>query len=100
MKKNKNIEKLKEMNWAVIKTINSLIGNYVIRISDDNDRFIVSCNNNKMDLDYLLTILTTVIQLKIMDKEFSNVTEELLRNSIEQINRVLNLRKLGAFDEK
>lgn len=100
MKKNKNIEELKEMNGAVIKTINHMIGNYVIRISDDNGRFIVDCNNNKMDLDYLLTILTTVIQLSILDKEFSNVTEELLRNSIEQINRVLNLRKLGAFDEK
>lgn len=100
MKKNKNIEELKEMNGAVIKTINRMIGNYVIRISDDNGRFIVDCNNNKMELDYLLTILTTVIQLSIMDKEFSNVTEELLRNSIEQINRLLNLRKLGAFDEK
>lgn len=100
MKKNKNKEELKVMNGSVIKAINSLIGNYVIRISDDNGRFIVDCNNNKMDLDYLLTILTTVIQLSILDKEFSNVTEELLRNSIEQINRVLNLRKLGAFDEK
>lgn len=100
MKKNKNIEKLKWMNLEVIKVINHTIGNYVIKISDDNGRFIVDCNNNKMDLDHLITILTTVIQLKIMDKEFSNVTEELLRNSIEQINRVLNLRKLGAFDEK
>lgn len=100
MKKNKNIEKLKEMNLEVIKVINHMIGNYVIKISDDNGRFIVSCNNNKMDLDYLITILTTVIQLKIMDKEFSELTEKLLRNSIEQINRVLNLRKLGAFDEK
>lgn len=100
MKKNKNKEELKEMNRAVIKTINRLTGNYVIRISDDNGRFIVDCNNNKMDLDYLLTILTTVIQLSIIDKEFSNVTEELLRNSIEQIERVLNLRKIGAFDEK
>lgn len=100
MKKNKNIEKLKEMNLEVIKVINHMIGNYVIKISDDNGRFIVGCNNDKMDLDYLITILTTVIQLKIMDKEFSNVTEELLRNSIEQINRLLNLRKIGAFDEK
>ena len=100
MKKNKNIEELKGMNLEVLKVINHMIGNYVIRISDDNGRFIVDCNNNKMDLDYLLTILTTVIQLSILDKEFSNVTEELLRNSIEQINRVLNLRKLGAFDEK
>ena len=100
MKKNKNIEELKGMNLEVLKAINSLIGNYDIRINDDNGRFIVACNNNKLDLDYLLTILTTVIQLKIMDKEFSNVTEELLRNSIEQINRLLNLRKIGAFDEK
>lgn len=100
MKKNKNIEELKGMNVKVIKTINSLIGNYVIKISDDNGRFITDCNNNKMDLDYLITILTTVIQLLIIDKEFSEVTEELLSNSIEQINRVLNLRKLGAFDEK
>lgn len=100
MKKNKNKEELKEMNEAVIKTINSLIGNYVIRISDDNGRFITDCNNNKMDLDYLITILTTVIQLLIIDKEFSEVTEEILKNSLEQINRVLNLRKLGAFDEK
>lgn len=100
MKKNKNIEELKGMNVKVIKTINSLIGNYVIKISDDNGRFITDCNNNKMDLDYLITILTTVIQLLIIDKEFSEVTEELLSNSIEQINRILNLRKLGAFDEK
>lgn len=100
MKKNKNIEELTEMNLKVIKTINSLIGNYVIRISDDNGRFIVDCNNNKMDLDYLITILTTVIQLKIMDKEFNELTERLLITSIEQINRLLNLRKLGAFDEK
>ena len=100
MKKNKNKEELKGMNLEVIKVINHMIGNYVIKISDDKGRFIVDCNNNKMDLDYLLTILTTVIQLSILDKEFSNVTEELLRNSIEQINRVLNLRKLGAFDEK
>lgn len=100
MKKNKNKEELKGMNLEVIKVINHMIGNYVIRISDDNGRFIVCCNNNKMDLDYLITILTTVIQLKIMDKEFSEVTEELLRNSIEQINSILNLRKLGAFDEK
>ena len=100
MKKNKNKEELKEMNGAVIKTINSLIGNYVIRISDDNGRFITDCNNNKMDLDYLITILTTVIQLSIIDKEFSEVTEEILKNSLEQINRILNLRKLGAFDEK
>lgn len=100
MKKNKNIELLKEMNFEVIKAINHMIGNYVIKISDDNGRFIVDCNNDKMDLDFLITILTTVIQLKIMDKEFSKVTEELLRNSIEQINSILNLRKLGAFDEK
>lgn len=100
MKKNKNIEELKGMNSEVIKVINRMIGNYVIRISDDNGRFIVDCNNNKMDLDYLITILTTVIQLKIMDKEFNELTERLLRTSIEQINRVLNLRKLGAFDEK
>lgn len=100
MKKNKNIEELKGMNLEVIKVINHMIGNYVIRISDDNGRFIVDCNNNKMDLDYLITILTTVIQLKIMDKEFNELTERLLRTSIEQINRVLNLRKLGAFDEK
>ena len=100
MKKNKNIEELKGMNLEVLKVINHMIGNYVIRISDDNGCFIVDCNNNKMDLDYLITILTTVIQLKIMDKEFSEVTEELLRNSIDQINRILNLRKLGAFDEK
>ena len=100
MKKNKNIEELKGMNLEVIKVINHMIGNYVIKISDDKGRFIVACNNDKMDLDYLITILTTVIQLKIMDKEFSNVTEGLLRNSIEQINRLLNLRKIGAFDEK
>lgn len=100
MKKNKNKEELKGMNLEVIKVINHMIGNYVIRISDDNGRFIVSCNNNKMDLDFLITILTTVIQLKIMDKEFNELTEGLLRNSIDQINRVLNLRKLGAFDEK
>lgn len=100
MKKNKNIEELTEMNLKVIKTINSLIGNYVIRISDDNGRFIVDCNNNKMDLDYLITILTFVIQLTIKDKEFNELTERLIRTSIEQINRVLNLRKLGAFDEK
>lgn len=100
MKKNKNIEELKGMNLEVINIINHMIGNYVIKISDDNVRFIVSCNNDKMDLDYLITILTTVIQLKIMDKEFSELTEGLLRNSIEQINRLLNLRKLGAFDEK
>lgn len=100
MKKNKNIEELKGMNLEVIKVINHMIGNYVIRISDDNGRFIVDCNNNKMDLNYLITILTTVIQLKIMDKEFNELTEGLLRTSIEQINMVLNLRKLGAFDEK
>ena len=100
MKKNKNIEELKGMNLEVIKVINLMIGNYVIRISDDNGRFIVDCNNNKMDLDYLITILTTVIQLKIMNKEFNELTERLLRTSIDQINRVLNLRKLGAFDEK
>lgn len=100
MKKNKNIEELKGTSVKVIKTINSLIGNYVIKISDDNGRFITDCNNNKMDLDYLITILTTVIQLLIIDKEFSEVTEELLSNSIEQINSLLNLRKLGAFDEK
>lgn len=100
MKKNKNIEELKGMNLEVIKVINHMIGNYVIRISDDNGRFIVDCNNNKMDLDYLITILTTVIQLKIMNKEFNELTERLLRTSIDQINRVLNLRKLGAFDEK
>lgn len=100
MKKNKNKEELKGMNLEVIKVINHMIGNYVIKISDDNGRFIVDCNNNKMDLDYLITILTTIIQLKIMDKEFNELTERLLRTSIEQINRVLNLRKLGAFDEK
>lgn len=100
MKKNKNIEELKGMNLEVIKVINHMIGNYVIQISDDNGRFIVNCNNNKMALDYLITILTTVIQLKIMDKEFNELTERLLRTSIDQINGVLNLRKLGAFDEK
>lgn len=100
MKKNKNIEELKGMNVEVLEVINHMIGNYVIKICDNGDNFKVSCNNIKMDLDYLITILTSVIQLKIMDKEFSELTEGLLRNSIEQINRVLNLRKLGAFDEK
>lgn len=37
---------------------------------------------------------------KNKNKEFNELTERLLRTSIEQINRVLNLRKLGAFDEK
>ena len=100
MKKNKNIEELKGMNLEVIKVINYMIGNYVIKICDNGDNFNVSCNNIKMDLDFLITILTTIIQLKIMDKEFSELTEGLLRNSIDQINRLLNLRKLGDFDEK
>lgn len=100
MKKNKIKKELEEMNMNVIKTIDSMIDNFDIRIINDNGKFSVDTNNQNMDIDYLITILTTVIELTLIDKEFTEVTEQLLKNSLEQIYRILKLRELGAFDEK